>query len=120
MRIAISAFAMALASCSVDPSCQNELQGRSVSPNGKMAAVVYSRNCGATTGDNYQVSIVPAGEKPAGKGNALIVDSTPPYSPRFQPMWRGDDALIIPIPAGARLFSKSSLVHGVQVTFQQL
>jgi hypothetical protein len=120
VRIAIGAFAMALASCNVSPSCRNEPHGRSVSPNGKMAAIVYSRNCGATTGDNYQISIVPADEAPTGTGNALILDSGPSYSPHFKPMWHGDGALTIPVPAGARVFSKNRRVNGVQVTFQQL
>ena len=104
----------------MDPSCNNELQGRFVSPNGRMAAVIYSRNCGATTGDNYQISIVRADQEPTGEGNALILDNVPSYSPRFQPTWHGDNALSIPIPAGARVFSKNIHVNGVQVTFQQL
>jgi hypothetical protein len=85
-----------------------------------MAAIAYSRNCGATTGDNYQISIVSADEEPTGVGNALILDSAPSYSPDFKPMWHGDAALTIPVPAGARVFSKSGRVNGVQVTFQQL
>lgn len=85
-----------------------------------MAAVVFSRNCGATVGDNYQVSIIPTSEEPEGKGNVLVLDQAPDYSPNLKPVWSGDGAVIIPVPAGARMFSKSNRASGVQVTFQQL
>jgi hypothetical protein len=109
-----------IASCSSEPSCQNESQGHSLSPDGKRSAVIFSRNCGATVGDNYQVSIVANGETPAGKGNALVVDQAPPYSDRLKPMWNGSDSIIIPIPAGSRIFSKADNVSGVRVTFKQM
>lgn len=121
MRLVIvSVCVMLLASCSTEPSCQNEPKGRSLSPNGKLAAVVFSRNCGATVGDNYQVSIMPTAEEPEGKGNVLVLDQAPNYSPDLKPVWNGDGAVTIPVPAGARMFSKSNRVNGVQVTFRQL
>lgn len=121
MRILIiSTCVISLVSCSTEPSCRNEPKGRSLSPNGKMAAVVFSRNCGATVGDNYQVSIIPTSEEPEGKGNVLVLDQAPDYSPNLKPVWSGDGAVIIPVPAGARMFSKSNRASGVQVTFQQL
>jgi hypothetical protein len=85
-----------------------------------MAAIVFSRNCGATVGDNYQISIVPADEKPTGAGNTLILDQAPSYSPRFKPTWHSDSALTIPVPAGARMFSENNHVNGVRATFQKL
>lgn len=85
-----------------------------------MYAVIFSRNCGATVGDNYQVSIVPSGAPPTGKGNTLVVDQAPPYSDRFKPIWNGNDSIVIPIPIGSRIFSKADNVNGVRVTFKQL
>ena len=122
MRIVVLASMCALfvASCSSEPSCQNELKGRSLSANGKWAAVVFSRNCGATVGDNYQVSIVPNDEAPTGKGNVLVVDQSPPYSDRFKPVWNGNGAVTVLIPPGARVFTKSSDVGSIRVTFRQM
>lgn len=121
MRVAIiSVSAVLLASCSTEPSCRNEPKGRSISPNGKMAAVVFSRNCGATVADNYQVSVISSSDQPEGKGNALVLDQAPDYSPDLKPVWNGNGAVAIPVPAGARVFSKSNRANGVQVTFRQL
>lgn len=121
MRIMVTcACAVILVSCSTEPSCRNELKGRSLSPNGKMVAVVFSRNCGATVGDNYQVSIIPTSAEPEGKGNVLVLDQAPDYSPSLKPIWNGDRAVTIPIPAGARLFSRSDQANGVRVTFRQV
>lgn len=85
-----------------------------------MAAVIFSRNCGATVGDNYQISIIPVSEEPEGKGNVLVLDQAPDYSARLKPIWNGDGAVTIPIPAGARVFDKHNSASGVQVVFQQL
>jgi len=122
MRLAtITAMcAIFMSSCSSEPSCENELQGHSLSPDGKWSAVIFSRNCGATVGDSYQVSIVPSGEMPIGKGNALVVDQAPPYSNRLKPIWNGGDSIIVPIPAGSRIFLKVDYVSGVRVTFKQM
>jgi hypothetical protein len=113
-------LAASLSSCSSEPACQNELQGRSLSPNGKKSAVIFSRNCGATVGENYQVSIVPNGEALSDKGNALVVDQAPPYSDRLKPIWNGNDSITVPIPTGSRIFSKADNVSGVWVTFKQM
>lgn len=84
-----------------------------------MTAIVFSRNCGTTVGDNYQISIVPADEEATGAGNTLILDQAPSYSRRFKPTWSGESALTVPVPAGARVFSESNHVNGVGVTFQK-
>lgn len=84
-----------------------------------MAAVVFSRNCGATVSDNYQVSIIPTSDEPEGKGNVLVLDQAPEYSPNLKPVWNGDGAVTIPVPAGSRMFAKSDHANGVRVTFQQ-
>jgi hypothetical protein len=109
-----------LTSCGTYMSCDNEFKGRSLSPDGKLAAVVFSRNCGATVGDNYQVSVVSASEEPTGKGNVVVLDQAPDYSPSLKPVWNGNTTLIIPIPVGARVFSKTDRANGVGIIFKQI
>ena len=122
MRIATisGVSAILLASCSSEPVCQNELQGRSISPDGKWSAVIFSRNCGATVGRNYQVSIVPGGAAPTGKGNVLVADGVPSYSDRLKPVWSGSESVTVPIPSEARVFTKSSEVGVIKVKFRQM
>jgi hypothetical protein len=118
--IIISMCAILVTSCRPEPSCQNELRGSPSSPDGKSVAVIFSRNCGATVGDNCQVSIAPSGETPTGKGNILVADQAPAYSDRFQPVWNGSSSVTVPIPPGARVFAKTDNLGRVQVTFRQM
>lgn len=54
--------------------CGNETLQQSYSPNGLYKAVVFERDCGATTGFSTQVSILPVGEElsDSDAGNTLI------------------------------------------------
>ncbi len=56
--------------------CENEWASEQISPDGKWKYVTFSRNCGATTGNNYQVSVLSASAHlPLAAGNAFIGDS---------------------------------------------
>jgi len=64
---------MILWSCG-DPDCRNEIQEEHVSPDGSIKLVVFSRDCGATTGFNTQVSVLPIDTAlPDSPGNTLIM-----------------------------------------------
>jgi hypothetical protein len=68
---ALLALSVVLSGCDL---CENEISQSVISPSGKMKAVVFSRNCGATTGANTQVSIIPAsGMLLDDGGNTLIL-----------------------------------------------
>lgn len=101
-----------------EPACQNEILDSSLSPDGKMIAIVFSRNCGATTGKNFQVSIVKYGYSNKGPGNTLILDSAPPYSDIYKPLWKDNISLILRVPEGARLFKRKYEVDGVSIEYQ--
>ena len=73
---ALLALALVLSGCDL---CGNEVARTVLSPSGKMKAVVFNRNCGATTGFNTQVSILPVSSAlPDDGGNTLILDGTVP------------------------------------------
>jgi hypothetical protein len=122
MRFAIfaGALAMFVSSCASEASCENELRGRWPSPDAKATVVTFMRNCGATVGDNYQVSIVSGAETPSGAGNALVVDQVPSYSDNLTPIWNGSSSVTVPIPTGSRVFMRNENVGGVRVIFEQL
>ena len=110
-----------LSSCSGGGySCQNELLDTVASPSGKLSAVVFTRNCGATTGENMQVSVLPRGAHSTEKGNALILDQAPIYSTTFRPTWSSDNSVVLAIPSGARVFARNGRVGEVRVEFSQL
>ena len=56
--------------------CENQVIYERISPNGLLKAVVFSRECGATTGTSAHISVVPRFfGTPSGAGNVFIADS---------------------------------------------
>ena len=100
---------LVLAAC-----CDNEIITVTPSPDGARKAVVFMRNCGATTGFNTQLSIIPARTAaPRGKGNALVVDGRHVLHLR----WRNDDELEIGGYGGARVFRQTETAGDVHLHF---
>jgi hypothetical protein len=104
------------------PSCSDDNVSVTVSPDMKFAAYKFSRNCGATTGLNVQVSILEAGESPAGTGNTFIADgagkrriSVPTDSVDLS--WdRG--ILHIKYDKGLRLFKQEKEIQGKVIIYE--
>jgi hypothetical protein len=58
--------------------CGNEIYKEYLSPNGSLKAVVFQRDCGATTGFSTQISIIKRNAMVANKaGNVFISDGHP-------------------------------------------
>jgi hypothetical protein len=96
-------------------SCENEVVSTIASPSGKTSAVVFGRNCGATTGFNTQVSIVDAdGGIPGDSGNVLIVDQEVP----LKISWASDNELSIAGSGKTRVFKQEASVNGVRIRYE--
>lgn len=95
--------------------CGNEISQTVTSPSGKLKAVVFNRNCGATTGFNTQVSIIPSSETlPSDGGNTLILDGTVPLKVE----WRSESALNLRDLGAAKIFRQSHSTAGVTVSYR--
>ncbi|MCV2356926.1 hypothetical protein LNV09_22520 [Paucibacter sp. B2R-40] len=95
--------------------CGNDSSSSIVSPSGKLKVVVFSRDCGATTGFNTQLSIVQANaELPNEGGNTFIANGTVPL--RIQ--WQSDSRLSISGVQGQKVLKQEALVGGVAVTYE--
>ena len=96
--------------------CANEVSQTVVSPSGKLKAVVFNRNCGATTGFNTQVSIQSASEPlPDEGGNILILGGTVPLKIE----WRSDSTLHLSGLGTATVFQQAYSVAGVSVNYDR-
>lgn len=79
-----------------------------------MKAVVFNRNCGATTGFNTQVSIISASAAlPDEGGNTLILGGAVPLKVE----WRSDSMLQLYGLGPARLFKQQHAVTGVSIIY---
>jgi hypothetical protein len=98
-----------LVACS--SACENDVLSQATSPSGRLKAVAFTRNCGATTGFNVQVSILPSGSRLRNvKGSALIADGAKLQSLK----WKGENVVEVGFSKEPRVFEANS-VDGVRV-----
>jgi hypothetical protein len=96
------------------------------SPDGRWNAVVFVRNCGATTDFSTHVSVLPAGTR-LGKepGNALVIGGDHKAVSigvrgeiAVSVKWLSRNHLAIEYPPRCRVFKQSELVRGLSVTYK--
>lgn len=94
--------------------CGNEISQTIVSPSGLVKAVVFSRDCGATTGFSTQVSILKSGrDLPNDGGNVLVLDDLVPLVLE----WSTDSSLRVSGLNRHKIFKQSTHVSGVTVSY---
>lgn len=121
MKAAILAALMMCSGCS--DACQNTVASRSLSPDGNHAAVLFQRDCGATTGFSTQISILDADGKPSGGGNAFVADDdhgVARVGNWAEMKWLSPERLLIRYAAKSRLFKQKESVSGVSITYQMV
>jgi hypothetical protein len=107
-----------------DPCANRQLQVVR-SPDGKRKAVIFERDCGATTGFSTQVSVLPSGARlPNEPGNAFVADtdhgatpSGPGGGPAIKVIWTSNTKLLIKHHPKARLFKAHPQVAGVTIRY---
>jgi hypothetical protein len=106
-----AAATIALAACS---PCENQIAQETRSGSG-MRAVVFQRNCGATTGFTTQMSILRAGESlPNESGNAIVLDGKKMID---EVRWEADGKLFVRLKAGAKSHLREVRVEGVDIAY---
>jgi len=130
--------AVAVAACSIggfiavfalgDSSmCANEALVEAASPSTKLKAIVFQRDCGATTGFSTQVAVVPANESlPNEPGNVFVADTNHGAAPSGRGggpevvvHWLSDGTLHIDHHPSARVFLAERRVDHVQIEYGQ-
>jgi hypothetical protein len=85
--------------------CGNKVVNEYASPDGQLKAVVFTRDCGATTAYSTQVSVMNAGDNIGDRntGNVLTMDQA-----SLSPEWQGDNVLRLKLPTNTRTYHKAS------------
>ncbi len=107
--------------------CGNELLGETRSPDGKLKAIVFQRDCGATTGFSTQISILPVDEKmPNEGGNVFVADSNHGAAPSgrgggpiVEVRWLNESELLIKHDSRARVFQSEQSLRGVKIHYER-
>jgi hypothetical protein len=86
--------------------CANQITKEEISPDGQLKALVFTRDCGATTSDSTQVSIIEASDSlPNEAGNVFIEDAGSSHaSLDVSVRWNGARKLLITGDPKARVF----------------
>jgi hypothetical protein len=116
-------FAASVSGCA--DACQNDVVARLEAPDRKHDAVLFQRDCGATTGFSTQISILSAGDVPDWRGNVFIADDGRRevalgswQGPWAQIRWKSPDALLVQYAEGSRIFKQDQSVAGVKIEFE--
>jgi hypothetical protein len=113
-----------LAGCA--PSCANRIVSRLDAPDGAQSAVLFQRDCGATTGFSTQISVLPAGGQPEDSGNVLRADGGHDAAvragawggPWAEMHWLSPRHLLVRYATGARLFGRQAQVTGITISYE--
>ena len=92
--------------------CGNEVLQEIPSDNGEKVAYIFQRDCGATTGYSYELSILDKGiELPNKNGNTFRTDK------EFTMSWIGEKKIQVVHKEFADIYKKDKRVNGVRVEY---
>jgi hypothetical protein len=108
-------------------TCENSIIAVLVSPDGVKKAVVFARDCGATTGFSTQISIIPSQDKlPDESGNTFVADSDHGKAsigrwggPLVEVAWKDGTNIIVNYAEKAQVFKKQELVAGIKISYSE-
>lgn len=106
--------------------CANEAVRDLTAPGNEHRAVLFKRDCGATTATSMQLSVLGAGDRLGNDaGNAFTADDnrgraaeTVIGSPWVELRWLSPDDLLVRYDAKARVLEKDERVDGVNISYQ--
>lgn len=121
--VAIVGLAALVSACS--DQCANTIVSSTDSPDGSHSAILFQRDCGATTGFSTQISVVAKGETLSGSGNAFRADDDHGAAragdwggPWASLTWLSNDRLLVRYAQKSRVFEQAANASGVQITYK--
>ena len=104
--------------------CSNTTIAALDAPDGLHTAIMFQRDCGATTGFSTQVSVLDAGEATSDGGNAFRADDNHGGAavgdwggPWAEIRWLNSDHLLVRYAANSRIFEQEEEVAGVRISY---
>lgn len=123
--------ALVLAGTTVDVGCAgmcgNDVISEAASPGGKARAVVFERDCGATTDFSTQVSVLPSGKQLADEGGNVFTADTDhggapagaKGGPEVRIRWEDSRHLVVKHHSKARVFRAEPRVGDIEVRYER-
>ncbi len=115
----------ALTGCS--DVCRNNVVQRLSAPYGRHQAIMFQRDCGATTGFSTQISVIDRGERATGSGNAYRADADHGAAavghwggPWAEVRWLAPDHLVVRYAENSRIFEQDDRVSGIRISYRSV
>ena len=98
--------------------CGNEINLELMSPDKKYKAIIFQRDCGATTGFSTQVSIIKSIEElPNESGNVLITDGHPNDN-GYKLNWLNNENILISNTQNNRIHFKEQTIGAISISYE--
>lgn len=97
------------------PSCTINEQARLTSPDSQFDLVVFSRDCGASTGPNTQAAVIPAADVMPDDGASFASIGV---AADLAPRWDGFGNIELTIPEDAEIYRQDDTVAGIAVIYR--
>lgn len=105
---------VATVSASCAEMCGNESMAEFLSPGSEGKMVVFTRNCGATTGFSTQASVLPADQQlPNEGGNMLVLEGIV----ELKASWQSENQVTVLGLGAAKAFKRESKIGHVNVAY---
>jgi hypothetical protein len=124
LSTAVSVMLIGSACDDVVGLCGNTVVTRIPSPDRRREAVVFARDCGATTAVSTHLSILKNGAQPSGAASTFVADSNHGAAPSdshdvldLRVSWKSPTEIQVTYPSGARLFLKKSNTDGIGISY---
>ncbi|MEO8275761.1 MAG: hypothetical protein ABI639_06045 [Thermoanaerobaculia bacterium] len=96
--------------------CADSVKRELISPDGRYVALMFERDCGATTSVSTLVAIRESRKRLDLKEARLILSLKESWDLALE--WNSPQALTIHLPEGARTYTKLATWQGVQITYR--
>jgi hypothetical protein len=108
-------------SCGSDATCANEVIEEVHSPDRKLKVVIFSRDCGATTGTSTQLSVLQADTELKNEGGNTFAIDKGKASARGQEIeieWNTNKRLTVYFDSLARTFEMKDKIEGIEIYYR--
>ena len=98
--------------------CDNEVFSQENSPDGKYKALIFQRDCGATTGFSTQVSVLDITEELENEGGNVFITANHPNDNRIELHWINASSLIIRNTKSTKPSRKEAKIGSVEIRYE--
>ncbi|MFZ1494140.1 MAG: hypothetical protein WAU60_12095 [Candidatus Competibacter denitrificans] len=98
--------------------CGNEIFQEKAAPKGRFKAVLFQRDCGATTGFSTQVSLIPVDAPLPNESGNVFVTNSHPQDTQINLQWRTPENLLIRNGVSLKTIKQEVFYQGIRIDYE--